>query len=555
MFKLLGIYHLEGNATDKSEHQECLKNLKNRFPSQTRNFQEINSDKLIISGTDIETFSIGDDKLFFSGELYNFDELVRRLASDKVSDTNLAELTLKLLLRDGLDSLKLFNGAFNIIWVNTRRNSFKLINDQLSIRQLFYYKHSEFLLFSTELKYLFAHPRCSKVMDWENSLKRPIPFLILNHKPSQNAWFKDIVKMEGAEVISINGPRSIQHHKYWDPFEQTHRNSPKLSNPQEYEEAYMELLEDAVRIRSNTDDSACTMLSGGLDSSIITAIAAQHREITSYSIVTQATFIEKSTQTCQQLAQDLSLKHRQIVYSFDSIVEDFELWKKRVWHSESPVVHKDAIGKTLLHAAVSATDPHVRHILTGTGSDQLNGGLVRWLHFPEEEDENSCWEQIMNALEDEDAKRFLPRKHEALWASKGFLTDDFIQSFSPLESELDPWSMYVKSCLEGNQFALIWDENRAGYVHDRDVRYPFMDYRFLPLVLGAPRELQQQLFFDKQILRNPSGKYLPDSITQSPKAPGIKGKKDLRAELYNSFFKMTERIFWMNYWGLHLFPM
>ena len=188
MFKLLGIYHLEGNAADKSEHLECLKNLKSRFPSQTRNFKEINSDHLIISGTDLETYSIGDDYLYFSGELYNFDELVGRQASDKVSDTNPAELTLKLLLQDGLDSLKLFNGAFNIIWVNHRKNCFKLINDQLSIRQLFYFKHSEFILFSTELKFMFAHPLCSKVLDWKNSLKRPIPFLVLNHKPSQNAW-------------------------------------------------------------------------------------------------------------------------------------------------------------------------------------------------------------------------------------------------------------------------------------------------------------------------------------------------------------------------------
>lgn len=537
MFKLFGIYQKEGKAINIAQHRIARNEIRTRFPRQTSYFQDIARDELILSGTDIKQYKIGDNELFFSGEIYNEEELLKYLPSQTPSTTNLAELTLKLIIKDGLDALIKFNGAFNIIWINTKKKSFKLINDQLSIRQLFYFNHHDFILFSTELKFLFAHPQCPKEIDWHSALKRPIPFLILNHNPDQNAWFKNIYKMKGAEVIHCENTRDLQHHIYWDPFTNSEHNSQCYDSCQEYEDAYMSILEDAVRIRCKERDEVCTMLSGGLDSSIITAIAADQKPLHSYSIVTQATFQEKSTHLCQQLAKDFSLQHRQVVYSFDDLMADFNLWQKRVWHSESPVVHKDAIGKTLLHAAIEQVDPHLRHVLTGTGSDQLNGGLVRWLNQDKSGDENKDWEQIINVLREEDIKRFISQNDTALWSSNDLLSEEFIMSHDQSQPKIHPWHQYLRSCLAGNQFALIWDENRAAYSQNHNVRYPFMDHRFLPLVLNAPQELHQQLFFDKRILRNPSSRYLNTLITDQPKSPGHGRKKDLRIQWYTSFIQ------------------
>lgn len=151
----------------------------------------------------------------------------------------------------------------------------------------------------------------------------------------------------------------------------------------------MALLEDAVRIRIEDQDKAYSLLSGGLDSSIICAIAAQTKSLDSFSVITRTTMLEETTNICYQLAKDQGFPIPNL--SFRCIN-----WKanpnfgKRIWQAESPTNHNDSMTKTLLHDAIRRHRPDINYVLTGTGSDQVNGGLARWI-VQDSDDESQNW--------------------------------------------------------------------------------------------------------------------------------------------------------------------
>lgn len=178
-----------------------------------------------------------------------------------------------------------------------------MINDQMGIQQIFYHQAPSYLLFSSELKLLLKHPLCPNKIDWHQSLKRAIPFEVLNGEVNYNAWFKDVLLLKpGTDMMIHADSGQIQKQEYWDPYPQV--GESKYQNAKAAMDDYMALLEDAVRIRIQDQDKAYSLLSGGLDSSIICAIAAQTKSLDSFSVITRTTMLEETTNICYQLAKD-----------------------------------------------------------------------------------------------------------------------------------------------------------------------------------------------------------------------------------------------------------
>ena len=526
MHSFFGIISTRGNANEFN-----FDRLKAKFPTPFNHATVFQNKVLHLMGDLRQSLMPNGSALYCCGEFYGANAILD-------AQKQLEQLHQRVALLGLNAAAAELNGRFMLCYLDASLQKAQVLTDQIGIQQVFYHAGQGFFLFASEIKFLLQHPRCPKTIDWKNALRRSIPFEVLDGEKNYHAWFKDIFLLEEATELSIDlNTGDSNKRAYWNPYEGgheglTHQNGDERRTQQVMDE-YIELLEDAVRIRIQDRETAFSFLSGGLDSSILCAMAARIKPTETFSIITQTTLLEETTQLCDQLANDLHFGNTQFVVPYHRLASDMELWKKRVWRAESPFAHTDSMTKTLLHDAIRRHHPDIPYTLTGTGSDQLNGGLARWIVEDADTHEES-WKNMIGKVSEAELRHHLPERLHALWGAHRFLQHDFVESISGQSVERNPMLYYIKSNVHINQFVLLWDENRAAYSHRHSARYPFLDHRFLPFLANIPERLHGELFYDKQILRIPAARYLPDYILNKPKAPANVGMYDRRLAFYNS---------------------
>lgn len=528
MHQFFAIIKNPGVSPSSDAHLSFWKKLKNKFPKQYAGGLFHSGAVIDIWGHYQKATFADTHELYFIGEIYNENDI---WSNNNSSDSNaVASNLLNFILQKGWDGLAKLNGRFTILFLDHSLKTLVFRNDQMGVQQLFLHRQSDFLLLGSELKFFLNHPRCPANIDWIQALKRPIPFIVLDGEQNYNAWFKGIHLLEEGHQVDY----SLTSHKltnvsYWNAAKT--EPSYKWKNSSEIMEEYISLLEDAVKIRIHDQPEAYSFLSGGLDSSIICALAKNHSRLNTFSIVSQTTLLEGTSDFCDRLARDLHFQNSQFLIPYNNLIYNVGLWKKRIWRAESPFAHTDSLTKTLLHYCLQKYQNNIPYVLTGTGSDQLNGGLTRWI-VTDPEMENEKWKTLSQAIYQEELKSLIPQKWPVLWNCRNFLTREFINESASQQLNQIPFHFYIKSNLHINLFTLHWDENRAASHYRRSVRYPFLDHRFLPFMYSIPPEFHGELFYDKEILRNPSHKHLPHYILDKPKGPAMTGSHDKRASMY-----------------------
>lgn len=514
----------------------CFQKLQRKFPSALGSKNLIRNHAIEIIGDIEQSIHHDSSSLFFCGELYNSEILKSGSGHTLPVAMNTAERIHVQIEKFGIAGLSDLNGRFTIVYQDLLNKTLHIINDQMGIQQLYYFQHKDFILFGSEIKFLLAHPICPCEIDWEHSLKRSLPFQVINGAINYNAWFKQInLLSEGSDLQILLGKGSqIVFTKYWDHLHLTQASG--IEDRRSIEQVmveYMDLLNDSVRIRIQDSPIAYSLLSGGLDSSILCAMSANYKTLETFSIINRTTCLEDTTKYCTQLAKDLNFDNSQFMIPVHKLSANRNLWKQRIWRAESPYNHPDSLAKTLLHSAIRTKNPNIKYTLTGTGSDQWNGGLVRWV-VNDAEDHDQSWNNFYKQILDEENKCFIDRKYETLWASREFIHRDFLEHISNRKLECNSWMFYVNSNLHLDMFSLLWDENRAASSHEHSIRYPFLDHRFASFISKIPIKFHPQLFYDKQILRQPSRKLLPEYVIDKPKAPAVSGLYDYRNDMYNA---------------------
>lgn len=510
-----------------------------KFPYQSGPCSTYHTPQIYLWGnTQVSTLE-GHSTLYVVGEIYNLHNLGKAI-NLPVAAWSAAKILHELIAQQGTGVISQCNGRFFVLIYHVGSHTVEVFNDQMGIQQVYYHQDAEGIIMASELKFLLAHPRCPQRIDWGQSIRRSLAFNVIDHCQHQNAWFEGVEMLPPASRMWIQPQphqNRIQIASYWQP----------TFSPQPYEDArqvmdaYMDLLDDAVQIRCHDSDEAYSFLSGGLDSSIICALAAQRKPLNTYSIVTQTTYLEQTTEICFNLADYLRCHNTQVVMPYHRIALDPLVWKKRLWRAESPAAHTDSITKTLLHYSLTNINPNAHYTLTGTGSDQFNGGLTRWLVNDDEQNPDNNWSNLIAKLDDEALRPLIPEHHSTQWGLRHLLHTTYINSLGKPAFTPNDWMFYVRNNLYINQYSLLWDENRAGSSQNRSVRYPFLDYRFLEFIGNIPTQFHPQLFYDKQILRSPAARYLPDYIINKPKVPTNTGDYDNRIEQYRAFVSDNHR--------------
>lgn len=206
--------------------------------------------------------------IVFNGEIYNMNELKEDLQKNGVvfhteSDT---EVILAGYMQYGKDYIQKLNGIFAIAIWDLDREELLLYRDRLGVKPLFYTIAEDTFVFSSELKGLFVYPKVRRCVDREGLCEI---FALGPARTPGKAVFKDIHEVLPGESICIN-KGGMQKSFYWKL--QSH---PHTDSFDETVEKTAFLVTDAIRMQMLSDVPISTFLSGGVDSSIVTAVCAK----------------------------------------------------------------------------------------------------------------------------------------------------------------------------------------------------------------------------------------------------------------------------------------
>ncbi|MFE4170510.1 asparagine synthase (glutamine-hydrolyzing) [Streptomyces sp. NPDC056909] len=217
--------------------------------------------------------------LTYNGELYNYPELRRELRAlghefRTRSDT---EVVLRAHLQWGADAPRRFNGIFAYALWDDRRQELLLVRDHLGVKPLYWHPHASGVLFGSEPKAVLAHPLFHAELDAEGIAEL---FALPAAPTAGHGVFRGLHEVLPGQTVTVRRG-ATRTTRYWRPTARAHPDDPATTR-----ETVRALLADTVERQLLSDVPLCTLLSGGVDSSAVTALAAAARERAGHSKVT-----------------------------------------------------------------------------------------------------------------------------------------------------------------------------------------------------------------------------------------------------------------------------
>ncbi|TAH39086.1 MAG: asparagine synthase (glutamine-hydrolyzing) [Bacteroidetes bacterium] len=309
--------------------------------------------------------------IIFNGEFFNFKEhrefvLSKGIKLQSDSDT---EVLLQLYILEGEKCLERVNGFFAFAIYDKEKQSVFIARDRIGIKPLLYFHDRDKFLFSSELKSLVALG-IPKVLD-EASL---FMYLQLNYIPGPNSIFKGVRKLMPGHSINIDLKKplpEIEELKYYEipPAEKEETLKKSIGSYQEQQQKFRELLEASVKRRLVADVPLGTFLSGGIDSSVITSIAAKNtKKLKTFSIGFKDEPLFDETKYAELVANKYNTDHTAFKLTNDDLFQNIF---NALDYLDEPFADSSALNVYILS---KETRKHVTVALSGDGADELFGG-------------------------------------------------------------------------------------------------------------------------------------------------------------------------------------
>lgn len=501
------------------------------------------------------TSADGRFTIVFNGEIFNYVELRDDLKARGVvfrtgTDT---EVLLQLYALHGEGCLSRLNGDFAFAVWDARDRRLMLARDRMGVRPLFYTLHKGTLFFGSEVKALLKVPGIDAeldpfALDQIFTLWAPIP---------PRTAFKDIYELEPGHLLIAEGERA-EVRPYWS------LDFPDANDRTETDQAAMEeelraLLTDATRLRMRADVPVGAYLSGGLDSSLITALAAPMAPngLNTFSVTfDDAEHDESAFQ--MEVARALGTHHRAVASGSADIAASFP---DVINFTERPVLRTAPAPLYRLSSLVR--DAGMKVVLTGEGADEVFAGydifrearvrrfcarqpgskirphLFRKLYpyLPglkqQSSDYLAAFFGASSDIADDPLFSHRPRFRSTA-SAKIFYSDDLRATLgtydaaeelaSRLPGNFRRWHpLHQAQYLEGRfllpGYILSSQGDRVAMAHGIEGRFPFLDHRLVEFASRLRPEMKLKGLEEKHILRRVAKDLLPDVISKRPKQP------------------------------------
>jgi asparagine synthase (glutamine-hydrolysing) len=301
----------------------------------------------------------------FNGELYNWPEVKGTLAArgHRFRGTSDTEMLLHLYEEHGDRMLQHLRGMFAFALVDRRRQRLLLARDRLGKKPLYYHDDGQRLVFASELKALLLDPSVPREVD-EEALA---DYLTFQYVPAPRTIWKGVRKLPAAHLLVCDAD-GVRIERYWSlPVE------PDAGHPVDYyRERLRALLTDAVRMRLMSDVPLGSFLSGGIDSSIVTALMTQvvGERVSTFSIGFEEQDVSE-LEHARAVARHLGTDNHEMIVRPRAL----ELLPRLVWQMDEPFA--DASMLPTFHVSEMARR-HVKVVLSGDGGDEAYAGYTTY---------------------------------------------------------------------------------------------------------------------------------------------------------------------------------
>ncbi|WP_169948690.1 asparagine synthase (glutamine-hydrolyzing) [Microbispora sp. H11081] len=475
------------------------------------------------------TAGAGDEvvaALTYSGEVYNFRELRAELEQRghrfrTQSDT---EVVLEAYLEWGEDFVSHFNGMYAFAIWDVRREELLLVRDRMGIKPLYYYPTPNGVLFGSEPKAILANPLAERMID-ADGLREILAFV----KTPESAVFHGMYEVRPGQVVKVRR-EGLSKRRYWRLESREHTDDLRTTV-----RTVRELLDDIIERQLISDVPLCTLLSGGLDSSAVTALAARALagkggvrsfsvDFAGYSENFQADDMRDTPDTpyVKDVVRHVGSRHSDIVLDSADLM-DPAVRAAVLRARDLPLGIGDM--DTSLYLLFKAIRGHSTVALSGESADEVFGGY-RWFHDPAAVN-SGTFPWLANHTQTGLSGRgeFLNEELLRKLDLPAYRADSYQRALAevprvPGETGLQK-RMREISYLHLTRFVqiLLDRKDRMSMAVGLEVRVPFCDHRLVEYVFNAPWEMKTFDGHEKSLLRAATADVLPRSVLERRKVP------------------------------------
>ena len=518
----------------------------------------------------------GTKWIVFNGEIFNYIELRAQLIEQghRFTTHGDTEVIVHLFEQYGPNCLEHLNGQFSLAIWDEKTEELFLARDRCGIRPLFYTRQSDSLVFGSEIKALLANPAVSARMD-------PITLdqVFTYWSPvSPRTAFEGIHSLPPGHWMIAKADGQTRIRQYWR-HEFPRAGREMYRDADEAAAQLRRVLVDATTLRLRADVPVGAYLSGGLDSSAITALIHSYTDnrLETFSIAfTDKAFDESEHQ--QNMARHLGTRHHLITCSHTDIGEIFP---DMIWHAEVPLMRTSPAPLYLLSKLVR--NHGLKVVLTGEGADEILGGYnifkeakIRrhWARRPDSEIRPKLLAELYRYIGNMPGDAFLrkffgqglgetdnPRySHAIRWRNTARTTRFFSPSFHAeildargqsqdagheiaLPGEFMAWSplaraQFIEATLFLSEYLLSSQGDRMAMANSVEGRFPFLDHNVVEFCAELAPRLKLNGLNEKFILKKAVADLLPETIWKRSKQP-------YRAPIHASFFPGGKPLEWV----------
>ncbi len=459
--------------------------------------------------------------IVFNGEIYNMHELKESLTAEGASFETASDTEVILVgyMLHGREFIKRLNGIFaSAIW-DSHSKTLCLFRDRLGVKPLFYTKKGDTFIFSSEIKGLFAYPGVEPLLD-KNGLCEI--FALGPAKSYGKGVFKDIFEVLPGHVLTLDR-YSYSDKAYWSLESRPHEDSMKTTI-----EKTAWLFSDAVKKQMLSDIPISTFLSGGIDSSLVTAVCAEE--------------LKKQGKTLHTFSFDFTDNQKYFKSNAFQPSQDRPFVEQMVSHCGTDHRYLECGNKEQLHCLYKAVDArdlpcmadvessmlyfcsrvvqHNKVTLTGECADEIFGGYP-WFHNKQAfETDAFPWSQDMaprQTLLDDALIRELSMEEYAKEAYEKTINETPLLAEDTPEEKRRREIAYLN--LRWFMVTLLDRMDRTSMYSGLEARVPFADHRIVEYVFNIPWHMKCPDGLVKGLLRHAGAKLVPKDILWRKKSP------------------------------------
>jgi len=543
MCGIAGIYHFQ----NKQVNSDLLDNLKAKILHRGPDGSGIYKNKnvgLVHTRLSIQDLSeaahqpmydqASETCISYNGEIYNFKALRKELIALGVSfiSTGDTEVLLKALIQFGVEkTLPKLNGMFAFAFWDNKKQELWIARDRMGIKPIYYFHNDNEVVFASEIKALIpfqkdVKPDISVLFEIINGGTSCEPYTLFSNIYALNPGCYLLLKQDTSEVIQK------EYYSIFDQVNESMYREYSKSSLQVMAKTFNKIMDDSVRIHSISDAPVATLISGGIDSSLISAISSKYcPDISLY----HADVIGKNSEMkyAKQVAHHLGLNFVSVELTSESYIRD--LVETTYYHETPSSYHPNDVPFQLI--AKRAYEDGIKVFLTGEGADELFVGY------------SDASKQILSNKIQHTVSRIPIIRSIASIVSKispSFSSASMIETLS-VRGAIQEWvdrasEAYAFVACEVEKAALINSavyqkvhlnsllqrNDRMGMMHSLESRIPFLENEMHKFAMNLPIKFKHPISWlsilrghpltrNKIVVRESAKQYLPKNIIKRKK--------------------------------------